>query len=97
MAVGLDQVLPGYFETIGARLERGRFFDARDARQGSDLIVLSASAAATLLPGRDPIGASVQSASGRRFSVIGVVGDIRGRLDAPDIPAAYALPFAGAR
>ena len=93
-AVGIDLVMPGYFDTIGARLERGRLHHAGDLRDATDVIVLSRSAARVLLPGLEPIGASVRSASGRQFSVIGVVSDIRGRLDGPDIPAAYALPFA---
>jgi hypothetical protein len=94
MAVGLDLVMPGYFEAIGARLEQGRLPEAHDLLDGTEVIVLSRSAARILLPGREPIGASVRSASGRQFSVIGVVSDIRVRLDGPDIPAAYALPFA---
>lgn len=90
---GVNLVMPGYLETIGVRLVRGRVLDARDLRTASDVIVLSESAVRALLPGREPIGATVQNSSGRRFTVIGVVGDLRIRLDDSDVAAVgYTLP-----
>ncbi|HYU44310.1 MAG TPA: ABC transporter permease, partial [Vicinamibacteria bacterium] len=49
-------VLPGYFETMGLPLVRGRDFDLRDDRGAPDVVIVNAQMAERHWPGRDPIG-----------------------------------------
>jgi predicted permease len=47
---------PGYFETVGTRILRGRAFEARDRGESGRVAVVSEAMGAALWPGRDPIG-----------------------------------------
>jgi len=71
-------VTPGYFETMGIPILRGRDISARDSEGAPQVIVISELAARRLFPNRDPIGQMVQvwSTTGT-FQVVGVVGDAR--------------------
>ncbi|MCI0392516.1 MAG: ABC transporter permease [Acidobacteria bacterium] len=89
---GIVHVLPGYFETIGAPLLRGRTLNWDDARSRADVSVITESAARTLFPNRDPIGGAFSSGPGRRFIVVGVVADIRNRPEPKSEPLAYVIP-----
>jgi putative ABC transport system permease protein len=89
-AVDILYVLPGYFETLGVRLVRGRLLTGKDIR--SDLVVLSESAADTLFPDQDPIGAVVRGKQGRQLTVVGVVGDVQRSLSLELSPPAYVIP-----
>lgn len=84
----LESVSPGYFRTMGTRLLAGRTFTVDDRAASSNVVIVSASAAARYWPGRDPIGEPIlvatQRAPGsleapRWQTVIGVVEDIRYR------------------
>jgi predicted permease len=70
-------VTPEYFAAIGTPLLRGRTF--RETDRGRQVVVLSASAAATLWPGQDPIGRQVKTGGylGAVSEVIGVAADSR--------------------
>jgi putative ABC transport system permease protein len=50
------EVTPGYFEAIGARLAKGRFFDERDEAKAPSVIMVDKKLAERFWPGRDPIG-----------------------------------------
>ncbi|HUG81454.1 MAG TPA: ADOP family duplicated permease [Bryobacterales bacterium] len=93
MATGIVHILPGYFETLGIRLLRGRLPDWTDARNNSGAAVVSESAARSLFGDREPIGAVFENGNGRRFTVIGVVTDI-GNLKAEErsLPFSYVIP-----
>ena len=52
-------VSPGYFETMGIPLRRGRLLDARDAAGKPVAVLISESFARRRFPGRDPIGQRV--------------------------------------
>lgn len=73
---------PGYFEAIGARLVRGRWFEPRDLA-GGPVAVLSETAALHLQGVGDPVGRplafSVPAPSGERVTplIIGIVADVR--------------------
>jgi putative ABC transport system permease protein len=90
---------PDYFETMVIAVKKGRTFDARDGRPGTDPVVIVNDTLARLhWPGQDPIGKRIKQgdASSTRpwMTVVGVVGDVRQRsLDAPIRQAAY-LPYA---
>ena len=49
-------VSTGYFEAIGARLVRGRFFDERDAADAPRVIIVDDKLARRFWPNQDPIG-----------------------------------------
>ena len=77
---------PGYFETMGIRLVRGRLFDDRDIAGSERVAVVSESTARALWPGEDPIGrrilmsAFTPGVQGRQWrTVVGVVADVRYR------------------
>ena len=55
---------------------------------------MSESAAAAVFPGQDPIGATFTNGRGRRFTVVGVVSDVKKSLDrdAREAPPAYVIP-----
>jgi predicted permease len=88
---GIDHVLPGFFESIQARLLRGRLLLPDDLRGPADVAVASESAARTLFSDEEPVGRVVRSREGREFRVVGVIADIRGKLE-PDLPVVYTLP-----
>jgi putative ABC transport system permease protein len=77
-------VSPGYFETLGIPLRRGRTFDERDGRPGTDpVVIVNETLAAAHWPGQDPVGKRLKlgdHASARPWmTVVGVAGDVRQR------------------
>jgi predicted permease len=89
---GLRYALPGYLEATGMRMLRGRSLEAGDLADGT-AAVASESFARAALAGRDPIGATFENSSGRRFIVVGVVADVKNSFDAsPGEPLAFILP-----
>jgi len=70
---------PGYFETLGVPLVRGRFFDDRDVRDGARVAVINETMARRHWPDQDPIGQrfSVGAPGGGPTTVVGVVADVR--------------------
>jgi predicted permease len=89
---GVVHVLPGYFETIGMPLLRGRTFSWDDAHGRAEVSVITESAARILFPNGDPIGGAFSSGSGRRYIVVGVVADIRNSTEPMSEPLAYVIP-----
>jgi putative ABC transport system permease protein len=72
---------PGYLETLGVTLERGRLLDERD-RGGSPLVaVVSRELARKAWPGQDPLGRRIRRVRagqpGPWMAVVGVVKDVR--------------------
>ena len=72
-------VSPGYFETIGTPLRRGRLLDARDTADAPLAAVINESLAKRKFPFHDPIGQRVHIGGTERpwFTVVGVVGDVK--------------------
>jgi putative ABC transport system permease protein len=88
---------PGYFETMGIPLRRGRFFTAADRRDAQPVIVVSEAMARRFWPGKDPIGRriSVHGPGARRWStVVGVAGDVRHNGLTAELKGAWYLPRA---
>ncbi|MEO8189204.1 MAG: ADOP family duplicated permease [Acidobacteriota bacterium] len=76
-AVDTLTVGPGYFETLGMPLAKGREFDARlDLPEGPPAVIVNESAARAFWPGRSAIGGHVKIAGADR-TVVGVVRDSR--------------------
>jgi hypothetical protein len=51
-----DRVSPRFFETIGARMLRGRMFDERDTPDATHVAVVNQAFAEKFFPDQDPIG-----------------------------------------
>ena len=80
---GQEPTTPGYFETMGIPLLRGRAFtDADNADPSGAAVVVSRAFAERFWPGEDPIGKGV-APNGRTVGpfhhVVGVVGDVPAR------------------
>jgi predicted permease len=94
----LGSASPGYFEAVGARLRRGRFFETRD-ETGPPVALLTETSARHLAGLGDPIGRPLPfalSGAGGRITplVIGVIDDIRHRgLEQPANGGIY-VPWA---
>lgn len=70
-------VTPGFFETLGIPLIRGRSFTSED-RSGSTRVLIVDDATAELLwPGRNPVGEPVEMANSGKWESWQVVGVVR--------------------
>ena len=87
-------VTPGYFETMGLHLVKGRWFDDRD-RDGAPIVfVISQRMADRYFAGRDPIGASMKLSndSAQMGTVVGIVGNVEHNgLTSTTKPTFYAV------
>lgn len=71
-------VMPGYFETIGARLVQGRFLTDADYASHDQGVVMSESAARALFGAAPATGREVTRTGERRsWVVLGVIADLR--------------------
>jgi predicted permease len=90
--VDYTMVSPGFFETLGAGLKRGRDFDQRDAKGGAPVVIINEALARKYFAGRDPIGLNLTDLGPRdaAFQIIGVAPDMKLRTlrEAPR-PAVY--------
>lgn len=76
-AFDANTVGPGYQETMGIRIVKGRGFAAAD-QKGPDVVILNKALAARLFPGQDAIGKTVRKGPGMpRMEVIGISEDIK--------------------
>lgn len=86
-------ISPGYFETMGIPVLRGRAFDTRDTRDGAPVIVIDRALAEATFGSQDPIGQYItvglaQDAPPRQ--VVGLAENVRQRaLDVPVQPGYY--------
>ena len=85
---------PGYMEALSIPLRAGRFFDARDTREGPRVAVISEAAARQFWPGENPIGRQlrvhVNEPSRLPREIVGVVGDVRTRgMELAPVPVIY--------
>jgi putative ABC transport system permease protein len=90
VTVELNSISPGYLQTAGVRLLRGRDFADTDG-PGSPLVALISESVVKEFGGKDPIGQQIDLGDGA--AVVGIVSDTRRRsLDQPPRPAVY-LPY----
>lgn len=70
-----------YFQTMGIKLVRGRYFERVEEERGIPNVIISEAAARALFPNEDPLGQKVRPAAGGQnpnwFTVIGVVEDVK--------------------
>ena len=75
---------PGYLETLGVPLVRGRLIDERDVRGAARTVVINETLARTHWPGEDAVGQRFSMGGPEPVTVVGVVGDVRQMgLDVP--------------
>ena len=72
-------VSPGYVETLGIPLRRGRLLDARDTNSATPVVLINESFAKRKFPGEDPLGRRVHIGPERWpwATIVGVVGDVK--------------------
>jgi putative ABC transport system permease protein len=82
--VTIDGASPGFFETVGARLVAGRFFDGTERQDGQLVAVINEQMAKYYFPGVSPIGRRFRwgrqdsdTTRSRWRTVVGVVADMR--------------------
>lgn len=89
-------VSPGYFETVGIELQRGRRLTRRDGLDGTPSVLVSRAAADELFGDDDPVGKrfdlGLDGDIAPLATVVGVVGDVKlNGLEEPVVPAVYAV------
>lgn len=85
-------VTPEYFLTMQLPLRRGRLLNERDTSENPLNVLINQAAARYYWPNRDPVGSygHIGGATGSRFRVVGVVGDVRNDgLEKPTVPEIY--------
>jgi predicted permease len=70
-------VSPGYLETMGMRLIRGRDISSQDRSDTQHAIVINEAAARREWPGQDPVGRIVLGVGRGEARVVGVIADVR--------------------
>lgn len=71
-------VMPGYFQTMGIQLKRGRVFDGFDGREdGAKVAIVNESVVRRYFGDVDPIGRLVRMPMAGDLHIVGVVADIR--------------------
>lgn len=93
-------VTPGYFESLGAELVAGRFFDARDDEEARRVVIVDRILADRLWPGEDPIGRGLHFEGWengpfvlRRAEVVGVVNHIRHHSLTTELRPQIYIPY----
>jgi predicted permease len=78
----LDRVVsPGYFETMGIRLVRGRLFDGRDGPEAPLAAIINQMMARKFWPNEDALGKrfhfNLARGGFRLFQIVGIVSDVK--------------------
>ena len=77
----VENVAPGFFETIGAQLAAGRTFQDGDNDRAAPVTIVNETLARSIWPGEDPIGKRLKPGDGTDngpwFTVVGVIKDLR--------------------
>ena len=86
-----NYVSVGYFETLRARLLKGRYFVDGDDKSKPRIALINRTMAAQIFPGEDPIGRTLLGEfDSAPAQIVGVVDDIKdGALDTAPTPAVY--------
>jgi predicted permease len=80
----------GYFRTLGIPLLRGRLMRETDDSLAPKIAVINQTMAKIIWPGEDPIGKRFKSSGRGEFrTVVGIVRDVRERLDERPDPHTY--------
>ena len=75
--ISVNVVGPGYFETLGIPLLRGRDFSNRDTEAAPGVVLINQAAVRQFWPREDPLGRQITFDGKFFFSIVGVAGDVR--------------------
>jgi predicted permease len=70
-------VTPGYFEAMSTPIVRGRFFTEADRDTTLPVAIVDERLAERFWPGEDPVGKGLHRGTSARYTVVGVVRDVR--------------------
>jgi putative ABC transport system permease protein len=84
---GYEMVTPGYFETFGVRLVKGRSFNEQDTAQNTRVVIINESFANRYFSGVDPLAQRIlidelipgrpQAGQPVEWQIVGIVNDVR--------------------
>jgi predicted permease len=91
-------ISPGYFQTLGVPLIRGRFFTDSDRNRKDPILVINENMAKQYFPNQDPVGQRIQTGDANPDAawetIVGVVGNVKYQgLDAKPSPTLYVPYF----
>ena len=90
-----DFISPGYFQTLGIKLLRGRDFDTRDTTKAPRVVIINQALATRLWPQQEAIGRRMKIAGEQEpYTVIAVAPNLKYRALTETLPLYYYLPFA---
>ncbi len=96
--VSKPAVTPGYFQTMGIRLLRGRDFTRADNERSAGVMIVGQTTARRVWPNEDPIGKRVTFADHPEpedwYTVVGVVDDVKQENLNQETPPAIYQPLA---
>lgn len=93
-------VTPQYLQTLGVRLQRGRFLNEQDHAGSPPVVVITSTLARQEWPGQDPIGKRLRRVRRQQtdlpwMTVVGVVDDVKeDRFNFRNDRAAWYVPYA---
>jgi putative ABC transport system permease protein len=90
-----EQVTPGYFQTFGIPVLKGRAFGEGDRRGAPPVAVINSAMAKKLWPGVDPVGHTLKmfNPSSPWVTIVGVVGDVHARGFQEEAPPTMYFPY----
>jgi macrolide transport system ATP-binding/permease protein len=91
-----DRVTPRFFETIGARILRGRMFDQRASPNATHVAVVNQAFADKFFPNQDPLGKRFGLGGQQNradYEISGVVENVRFRNPRMPTPPMFFLPL----
>jgi predicted permease len=91
-------ITPGYFETVGIPLLKGRTFTDRDMVDAPGVVIINDAFARTFFPDQDPIGHRLLKGAWwperpEEWEIVGVVGDVKMDGLAQTTPWAMYFPY----
>ncbi|HXD33776.1 MAG TPA: ABC transporter permease [Pyrinomonadaceae bacterium] len=91
MIINTRSVSPGYFETLGISLIKGRDFDNRDKSDAPGAAIINHDLARIYFSNEDPIGKRITFDDGQSWmSIVGIIGDVKQLgLDSSAKPEVY--------
>ncbi|HEY9464398.1 MAG TPA: FtsX-like permease family protein, partial [Vicinamibacterales bacterium] len=99
-AADFQAASPGYFDTLDLPIVSGRGFTDRDTGDTPMVCLVNEAFVRRYLAGRDPLGVRLGTAGVRGFfpaaerEIVGVVRQLKARLDEPEAPAQMFVPLA---
>lgn len=90
-----SRVSPGYFNTVGIPLLRGRDFTRSDSAHSPGAAIISEAAARKYWPHENPVGKHIEQVGihDQTFEIVGIVGDIANYNLRREPPAIFYFPL----